>query len=160
MKGGAFQFFRGTVDQAARAFGTTPEHLTEGGRTELPEDRVESVILPGPGFAIFQQGNLVVHRASRLLEAGERITFVPGYVAADAAFPDPTRAESIVHWGEPGLAAELARHKAWLARSRLDALIRDLPTDADPATAAAALKAALADAAVLADSLAALDAAR
>lgn len=146
MKGGAFQFFRGTVGEAARHFGTTPDRLIEGGRTELPVEQVETVALPGPGWALFQQGNLVVHRASRLLEAGERITMVPGFVARDTAYFDPTNVHSIAGWGEPGLFAELARHKAWLTAGRLDALIQSLPIDADAAEASAALRAAIADA--------------
>jgi len=153
MKGGEFQFFRGTIDEAAAHFGTTPDRLTEGGRTELPADKVETCALPGPGWALFQQGNLVVHRAARLLEAGERITMVPGFVARDTRFPDPTNVASIRGWGEPGLYAELARHKAWIAHERLAGVIDGLPVNASAAEAAAALRAAVADAQAMADLL-------
>jgi hypothetical protein len=144
MKGGAFQVFKGTTDEAARLFGTNAEGLIEGGRIELPEERVESFV-PRAGWAIFQQGNLVVHRAMRLLEPGERISIVPGFVALDRTKADPTNIGSIVHWGEPGMFAEIARHEAWLTEGRLQALIRELPIDADPAKAAAALRGAVAD---------------
>lgn len=152
MKGGAFQVFRGTLDEAARYFATDRGGLIEGGRSELPEHLVESYI-PQAGWAIFQQGNLVVHRALRLAEPGERITMVPGFVAEDTRHPDPTNVASIRHWGDPGLYTELARHEAWLARGRLDALIHDLPIDADPNAAATALRRAVADAIAMADLL-------
>jgi len=145
IKGGEFQFFRGTREEAAGLLATPTGGLIRGSNVELPAARVEAVKFPSPGYALFQQGNLVLHRATRLLERGERITMVPGFVARDTRFMDPTNVGSIVDWGEPGLAAELARHKAWLARGRLDALIDGLPLSTAPREAAAALRRAVAD---------------
>jgi hypothetical protein len=153
IKGGEFQFFRGTREAAAGLLATQADGLIEGSNIELPATRVETVRFPGPGHALFQQGNFVLHRATRLLERSERITMVPGYVARETGFDDPTNVGSIVTWGEPGLAAELARHKAWLARGRLSALIENLPIDAPPDQAAAALRRAVADVRDMADLL-------
>ena len=129
-EGGEFQFFLGTRAEAARYLDARPEDLTEVNSNELPEDRICSVAFPGAGYALFQNGDMVVHRVDRLRHRGERITLVPGYVARDVRFPDPTR-DVVAHWGEPGMAAEFARHKAWLARAKLDGLIETLPLTDD-----------------------------
>lgn len=132
-EGGEFQFFRGTKLDAARYLDARPEDLTETHLNELPANRVESVAFPAAGFAVFQHGAMVVHRANRLRRASERITLVPGYVASDVRANDPTR-DVVADWEEPGIRAEFARHKAWCSRARLDALIRELPLDADDET--------------------------
>ena len=70
VEGGEFQYFRGTKHEMAA--------LHEAGETP-PEDRVVSPRLPGPGYAVLQQGNMVVHRARGSHQArraghhGERI---------------------------------------------------------------------------------------
>jgi hypothetical protein len=153
IKGGLFQFFRGSREEAARLLAAPVAGLIKGSSVELPPDRIESMPFPGPGYALFQQGNLVLHRATRLMEKGERITMVPGFVARDTRFADPTNVGSIVNWGEPGIPAELARHKAWFAHGRLEAVMSDLPMDATPREAASALRHAIADASALADLL-------
>ena len=151
--GGLFQFFRGTREEAARLLAAPVDGLIKGSSVELPTDRIEALPFPGPGYALFQQGNLVIHRATRLMTKGERITMVPGFVARDTRFEDPTNVGSIVNWGEPGIPAELARHKAWLAHSRLESVMHELPIDATPREAASALRHAIADASALADLL-------
>ncbi|MGH6881629.1 MAG: HalD/BesD family halogenase [Hypericibacter sp.] len=153
IKGGLFQFFRGTREAAARQLAAPVAGLIKGSNVELSSDQIESMPFPGPGYALFQQGNLVLHRATRLMEKGERITMVPGFVARDTRFADPTNVGSIVNWGEPGIPAELARHKAWFAHGRLEAVMSDLSMDATPREAAMALRHAIADASSLADLL-------
>lgn len=153
IKGGLFQFFRGTREEAARLLAASVGGLIKGSSVELPSDRIESMPFPGPGYALFQQGNLVLHRATRLLERGERVTMVPGFVARDTRFADPTNVGSIVNWGEPGIPAELVRHKAWFAQGRLKRIMSELPMDATPREAATALRHAIADASALADLL-------
>jgi len=145
LKGGRFEFFRGTMDEAAALLGTEPGLLTEGFLDDLPSDRVETIRFPGPGYGVFQQGHLVLHRATRLLEPGERITLVPGYVTTDVVCTDPTKVERITGWGEPGILAELARHAAWRADERLRRLVADLPMNDDRDAIVASLRGATAD---------------
>ena len=143
-EGGEFQFFLGTKGEAARYLDARPEDLTEVNPNELPEDRIYSAAFPGAGYAIFQNGDMVVHRVNRLRRRGERISLVPGYVARDVRYPDPTR-EVVAHWGEPGMTAEFARHKAWLARAKLDGLIENLPLTDDVELIQRELRWAIAD---------------
>lgn len=142
--GGQFQFFRGTRQAAAALLEVRPENLTAAIRRELPADQVVGVTFKSAGCAVFQQGSMVVHRATRLERRAERNTVVIGYVARDVSRPDPTR-DSIVSWQEPGLLAEFVRHKAWLTRTKLDALVRTLDVNAPPAEIRARLEAAMAD---------------
>ncbi len=142
--GGQFQFFRGTAGEAAQLLGTNAVGLTEANARDLPADRVTSLAFPEAGSAIFQQGNKVVHRATRLLFRAERITVVPGFVARDLRFPDPT-GDQVTSWGEPGQVAEFARHKAWLARSKLDGMIDRLSLGAAPAELCDSLRRSIAD---------------
>ena len=84
--GGEFQYFKGTKDEMA-------EFVKTG--QNVPAERVISPAMPGPGYAVMQQGNMVVHQAKGLREEGERITMVNGYVAADARIPDFTRYDQL-----------------------------------------------------------------
>jgi hypothetical protein len=144
LSGGNFQFFRGTVEEAARLLETEPGALTEATAKDLPPDRVITAAFPAAGYALLQQGNLVVHRATALTRPAERITLVPGLVARDTRWPDPTK-DGVIGWGEPGIVAEYARHKAWLARTKLDELIARSRPDAPPAEIRAGLERAVAD---------------
>jgi hypothetical protein len=142
--GGQFQFFRGTTSEAATFLQTDAGRLTDATSRDLPPDRVVSPAFPAAGYAMFQQGNLVMHRATRLTQHAERITFVPGLVARDTRCPDPTR-DRVAGWGEPGIVTEFARHKAWLARAKLDGLIEHLSLGAEPAEIRDGLERAVAD---------------
>ena len=112
---------------------------------ELPGDLVETVDFPAAGHGFFQQGNLVLHRATRLEKPGERITLVPGYVAADTAVEDPTKVERIIGWDEPAQLAELARHAAWRSSARLQHLVDELPMADDAGAIVHALRTATRD---------------
>src|SRR5690606_5895814 len=115
IEGGEFQYFMGTKEEVAA--------LREAGQP-LPPDRVMTPKLPGPGYAVLQQGNMVVHRAKGLLAPGERITMVNAYVPRNAEFPDYNRFDQIYHADPKHVAAsEYARHIAWTARERLQAFI-------------------------------------
>jgi hypothetical protein len=142
--GGQFQFFCGTMQDAARFLQTDTGNLTEAISQDLPPDRVVNPIFPAAGYAIFQQGNLVVHRATRLMQRAERITCVPGYVARNTQLPDPTR-DQVARWGEPGIVAEFARHKAWLSRAKLDELIEQVRLGATPGEIRESLQRCVAD---------------
>lgn len=145
LNGGRFEFFCGTMEQAADLLGTQASALTEGFADDLPAELVETINFPGPGYALFQQGHLVLHRATRLFEVAERITLVPGYVTADQSGDDPTKVERITTWGEPGILAELARHAAWQSRVKLESLIEQMPIADDPDAIVASLRNATAD---------------
>ena len=144
LEGGAFQFFHGTRQEAAGLLSTRVEGLTEANARDLPADRIVSVPFPAAGYAIFQQGSHVIHRATALTKRAERITVVPGLVAPQREVPDPTR-DGVAAWGEPSIEVEFARHKAWLARTKLDRLIAALGQGAVPDNLTAALREAVAD---------------
>jgi hypothetical protein len=144
-EGGEFQYFLGTKPDAAGLLETTAERLTDGFGDDLPAERLETVAFPAAGYAFFMQGHMLLHRAARLRTAAERITFVPSYVSRDLGYRDPTNTTSMRLWSDPGMWTELARHKAWVSRSKLDGIITDLPFTSDRAAICSALRAAVAD---------------
>jgi len=145
-EGGEFQFFQGTREEAASLLEIGVGGLVGPVTRDLPADRVVSAAFPAAGYAVFQQGTHVVHRATALRRAAERITVVPGMVTRQLSAPDPTR-DVVAGWSEPGIESEYARHKAWLARSKLDGLIAALESPAQtPADLAKALREAIGDA--------------
>lgn len=81
MKGGRFEYFFGPVEEG--------KALLERDR-ELPPERVRSADFPGPGWAIFQQGHRVLHRAIRLEARHERITLVGSFFTPHPEIDDPT----------------------------------------------------------------------
>ena len=92
----------------------------------LPPEKIVSPRLPGAGYAVLQQGNMVGHRAKGLRSKGERITLVNGYVPREIGFPDFTRFDQL-YLVDPGhvAASEYARHVAWMGREMLRAQIED-----------------------------------
>ena len=135
--GGKFQYFNGTKEEGADLLKYAED---------LPEDRVITSVFPGAGYAVLQQGNMVMHRATRLLRPAERITMVNGYVPLDVSFPDQSRFPDMRALDdEYVLFPEWARYKAWRSRSKLDALIQELPFTSDRAVISAALRSAIED---------------
>lgn len=111
--GGAFQYFRGTKAEMAAM-------RSAGG--EVPANRIIAPKMPGPGYAILQQGNMVVHRAKGLEAPGERITMVNGYIPADPATPDYLRYDQLLFADPPHVVtSEFTRHVAYRGRQLLDA---------------------------------------
>ena len=133
-EGGSFEFFHGTRAEAAALLGLPEGGLNRGGSEGIPDERIHSINFPGPGYALLQQGHLVVHRARRLTRPGQRVSLVPGLIPLDGAAEDPTDLARIATYGEPGLAAEIARHGAWRARGRLAAFLEGIDMDADAAS--------------------------
>lgn len=123
IKGGEFQYFDGTKTQGQSLLGIDGE---EGANAELPAERVKTIPFPKAGYGFMQQGNMIFHRARRLHKKAERITMIPSFVVTPATAPDFTNAVNMANWDDPGLPAELARHEAWRAATRLEALIDDL----------------------------------
>ncbi|KRV46990.1 hypothetical protein AQ490_09520 [Wenjunlia vitaminophila] len=130
LDGGRFQYFHGTRQEAA---GYARNRLC------LPADRVVSPVLPGPGYAVLMQGSALVHRDEPLWTPGERYTLGSCYDSPDPEhtapnrtyFPDETDTD---HLFDPETQVErlcryvdFARHKAWRARGRLDAFLREVP---------------------------------
>ena len=132
-RGGQFQYFRGTKSEGEKILRAKGE---EGGTAELPEDRVRTMDFPGAGFGFVQQGNMVFHRARRLAEKADRVTMIPSFVALDDSKPEGSNIRALSRWSDPGMAAELARHEAWLAREKLRKLIDEIPLAASREDAA------------------------
>jgi len=123
VQGGEFQYYLGTKDEVA-ALRKAEQPLDPG--------KILSPAMPGPGYAVLQQGNMVVHRAKGLDAPGERITMVNGYVPRDIDFPDYTRFDQLCLVDPADVAAsEYARHAAWMARERLNARLAGFAFDAD-----------------------------
>ncbi len=152
--GGEFEYFKGTKEEMADLYARG---------TPFPEDRIVAPDMPGPGYAVLQQGNLVVHRAKGLNHAVmqkaeysglERITMVNGYVPADMAHPDFTAFDQIYRIDPPEvISGEYARHAAWMGRERLAHTLAQVPGRQDKADLAADLRAAAAELSKAADAL-------
>ena len=113
VKGGAFQYFRGTKEEMAEI---------KGAGDKVPAEKVIAPVMPGPGYAVLQQGNMVVHQAKGLLEEGERITMVNGYIADPAMYDDFTRYDQLTLVDPPEVVTgEYARHMGFLAAERMKA---------------------------------------
>ena len=123
-RGGQFQYFRGTRSEGENILRARGE---EGASSELPPERVQTMAFPDAGYGFLQQGNMVFHRACRLLEKAERVTMIPSFVALDDSKPEGSNIRALSRWSDPGMAAELARHEAWLAREKLRKIIEDAP---------------------------------
>ena len=114
--GGEFEYYRGTKHEVAA--------LTEAGKA-LDPGKIVAPDMPGPGYAVMQQGNMVVHRAKGLTEPGERITMVNGYVPRDIGFPDFTRFDQLFLVDPKHVAAsEYARHAMWMMREKLSSKLK------------------------------------
>lgn len=137
LSGGKFQYFHGTKEEAVAILNDA---------SDLPEDRVVSPVFKGAGYAVLQQGSIVMHRATRLTQKAERITLVNGYVSLDISFPDQSRFTDMKAVDEHNvLFPEWARYKAWLSHNKLEALIQELPFTSDRAAICKALREAIAD---------------
>ena len=69
-------------------------YMKKEGKT-VPSSKIISPEMPGPGYAILQQGNLVVHQAKGLTSPGERITLVNGYIPNNPTIKDYTRFDQL-----------------------------------------------------------------
>ena len=145
LRGGNFEYFKGTKFEIAKMFEMAVHEVRYGIKSDLPEERVIKARFPAAGYAIFQQGNMVVHRAAKLEAPGDRITMVPGMVSRDITVPDPTAIHDMPNYGEPGIVTELARHSAWLAQSRLQDFIRKATMSEDTNDVKKALEDAIGD---------------
>ena len=118
-QGGQFQYFKGTKEEMAA--------LKAEGQA-VPPERIISPDMPGPGYAILQQGNLVVHQAKGLTAPGERITMVNGYIPFDPDYPDYARYDQLCH-ADPAhvVTTEYSRHAAVQTKRFLEKHLIDQP---------------------------------
>ena len=79
-QGGHFEYLKCTKGQAIRSL-----------IREEWEPQVVKVKFPAAGYAVLQQGNLVVHRASQVTEGHERTTLVQSYIPDQAEFTDVSK---------------------------------------------------------------------
>lgn len=125
VEGGEFEYYLGTKEEVAQ--------LTKAGKPLDPK-KIRAPELPGPGYAVLQQGNMVVHRAKGLRAPGERITMVNGYVPRDVSFPDYTRFDQLYLVDPEHMAAsEYMRHVSWMGREMLDGQLQGADFNADKA---------------------------
>ena len=107
-KGGEFQYFRGTKQEF---------ELAKKTGQDIDKDKIISPNMPGPGYAVLQQGNMVVHQAKGITEQGERITMVNGYVTDDTRIDDYCRIDQLLLVDPKDIiTAEYARHSAETAK--------------------------------------------
>lgn len=141
LEGGEFQYFHGTKMEGQSLLGIEGE---EGADTELPLDRVITIPFPKAGYGFMQQGNMIFHRACRLLKKAERMTMIPSFLVAPVTANDATNSVNMASWDDPGICAELARHEAWRASARLEKLVGDISLHDNEAQLCEQLDAALA----------------
>lgn len=135
--GGNFQYFMGTKAEA--------EELSARGEP-IPEDRTVTPLFPAAGYGVVLHGSLVVHRATKLTEPGERITMVNPYVSRECLTKDRCRFLTPKAFDPPHvLYPEWARHKAWIARAKLNRLIEETPFVFDPEGLVQALRDSMSD---------------
>lgn len=131
LKGGDFQYYHGTKEEGQSILGISGE---EGIDTELPPERVITVPFPAAGYGFLQQGNMIFHRACRLLEKAERMTMIPSFVVVPETANDATNSVNMAGWDDPGITAELTRHEAWRASARLRQLVETVSLQDDNQT--------------------------
>lgn len=111
MKGGRFEYFLGPVEEG--------KELLEG--AGLPPGRIAAPEFPGPGWAVFQQGHRVLHRAARLDQRYERTTLVGSYHAVHPEIDDPTDLGTTIGADGREIAlVEWARYAARVAARKLE----------------------------------------
>eukprot|EP00730_Choanoeca_flexa_P007192 TRINITY_DN12294_c0_g1_i1.p2 TRINITY_DN12294_c0_g1~~TRINITY_DN12294_c0_g1_i1.p2 ORF type:complete len:423 (+),score=75.30 TRINITY_DN12294_c0_g1_i1:1486-2754(+) len=92
-EGGRFEYFDGTKFEARELFKTTGA---------LPEDRIRRLAHQKPGYAVFQQGPAVFHRATAVTKGDERTTFVQSFVSTNPAhFYGATSVSQSWNGGDP-----------------------------------------------------------
>ena len=122
-QGGEFQYFHGTKEEGQSLLGISGE---EGKDAELPPDRVITVPFPAAGYGFLQQGNMIFHRACRLLKKAERMTMIPSFVVTPDTANDATNSVNMAGWDDPCIKAELTRHEVWRASARLNQLVETI----------------------------------
>ena len=129
LKGGEFQIFKGTKEEGKALLGISGE---EGVDIALPEDRVATIPFPAAGYGFLQQGNMIFHRACRLLEKADRITMIPSFEVLPRSAKDETNSINMSGWSDPGIRPELARYEISRASARLEELLEHVSLTDQP----------------------------
>jgi hypothetical protein len=129
LKGGEFQIFKGTKEEGKALLGISGE---EGVDIALPEDKVSTITFPAAGYGFLQQGNMIFHRACRLLEKADRITMVPSFEVLPRSAKDETNSVNMSSWTDPGIRPELARYEIARASARLEVLLEQISLNDQP----------------------------
>jgi hypothetical protein len=115
-EGGNFEYFQCPRGKAIRSL------IREEG-----EEHIIKVSFPKAGYAVLQQGNLVVHRASRVTKGDERTTLVQSFIPDRVDFNDVSKLDDCKPVDPHDiLFTEWARYKAFLTQRRLGALVENL----------------------------------
>lgn len=135
IRGGHFEYFKCTKLEAIRSL--VVDHK------EPPVVKVE---FPKAGFAILQQGHLIVHRANRVDDGLERTTFVQSYIPQSMLRGDISKLDDckLVDPHEI-LFTEWARYKAFITQQKLEHLIQNLEFTNDRNTICNELRQAIRD---------------
>lgn len=120
-EGGYFEYFQATKSQAIRSL-----------IREEDTPNIIKVAFPEAGWAVLQQGNMVVHRASAVTKGDERTTLVQSFVSDDPNFIDVSKLDDCKPVDPHDiLFSEWARYKAFLSKRRLEKLIEEIPYTED-----------------------------
>lgn len=116
-EGGDFEYIPMTKEAAISSLSSPKKY----------ESKTIKVAYPEAGFAVLQQGNMVVHRANRVSKGDERTALVQSYVPEDLDRYDVSKLSDCRPIDPPDvLYTEWARHKAHLAHRKLARLIDEL----------------------------------
>ncbi|MGC6411232.1 MAG: hypothetical protein ACON4F_00205 [Candidatus Puniceispirillaceae bacterium] len=151
-QGGAFQYFKGTKDEMA---------ALKAAGADVPAAKVIQPDIPAAGYAVLQQGNLVVHQAKGLTAPGERITMVNGYMPLDPHAEDYLRYDQLL-FADPAeiVTAEYAQHVGHQVRRKLEEGLSKTEFKADREAYAAWLSQLSSQLAEAADEIRAADSAK
>jgi hypothetical protein len=134
-EGGHFEYFQCPKSLAIRSL-----------IREENQHHIVKVDFPAAGYAVLQQGNLVVHRANRVTRGSERTTLVQSYIPDEPGFIDVSRLSDCRPVDPPEmLFTEWARYKAFLSARRLQKLIDELPYTGDKTLICTELRRAIRD---------------
>ncbi len=120
-EGGYFEYFQCTKGKAIRSL------IRDEG-----DPHIIKVEFPRAGYAVLQQGNLVVHRASAVTKGDERTTMVQSFIPGEGEFVDVSKLSDCKSVDRHDiLFSEWARYKAYLSKRRLESLINEIPYTQD-----------------------------
>jgi len=116
--------FEGGETKVAR-YRNVDDGLSDIRNGAIPSDLVETLKLPGAGYAMFMQGAKVPHAVMPVTQ-GLRLSLVNSYMSRDVFEEDRTsyrlskiQDPSHIH------PIEIARHHAWRVQGQLDYLLRE-----------------------------------
>ena len=120
-EGGDFEYLQTTKARAIRSL-----------IREEEKPHIVRVAFPRAGYAVLQQGNMVVHRGSAVTKGTDRKTLVQSYIPDSADFAEVSKLDDCKPVDPHEiLFTEWARYKAFLSSRRLQKLMETLPYTTD-----------------------------